>query len=123
MKTAQYKSNGGTVTVIIKSGYAQPAAYSLLLWDPAGKQVLQEQNDDLNSADGATYTLPLPNDVNDGRLIDVGITFTITPPINDYSGEVIVMQDNSQIGSDSVSGSTADQTKTIKLLVKIEKGG
>ena len=123
MKIAQFKSDGGPITAVIKGGYAQPAQFTLYLWDPSGENILQQMKGNLNSADGATFTLPLPNDDNDGRLIDVVITFTMIPPINNYSGQVTVLQDNSEIGGDSQSGITHNLTETIKLLVKLVKAG
>lgn len=121
METAKFNKNGGPIEVEIKAGYAQPGTYSLFLWEANINKVIFEKPGNFINTDDDKYQLPLPIKDNDGRIIDVGITFVLTPPIEDYYAEVIVTQDGEIIGKDSVQGSSSEQTKSIKLLIQLEK--
>lgn len=121
METAKFKKSGGPIEVEIKAGYAQPGTYSLFLWEANVNEVIFEKKGNFINTDDDKYQLPLPNEKNDGRIIDVGITFVLTPPIEDFYGEVIVTQDGEIIGKDSVQGSSSEQTKSIKILIQLEK--
>ena len=120
MQTVKFKKNGGPITVEIRAGYAQPGSYSLFLWEANVNKIVFEAKGNFINTDDDKYQLPLPNDVNDGRIIDVVIILVITPPINNYYVEVIVEQDKVVIGKEFLGGSSVDPTKTIKLLVKME---
>lgn len=121
MQIAKFKKNGGPIIVDIRAGYAQPGTYSLFLWEANVNKIVLEAKGNFINNDDDKYPLPLPNDLNDGRIIDVGLTFVITPPINNYYAEVIATQDGTIIGKDFLGGSTTDPTKSLKLLVKLQK--
>lgn len=121
MQIAKFKKGGGTITVEIRGGYAQPGSYSLFLWEANVNKIVLEAKGNFINTDDDKYSLPVPNEANNGRIIDVGITFVLTPPINNYYGEVIVSQDGIVIGKDFQGGSSTDQTLSLKLLVKLEQ--
>ena len=119
METAKYKKDGGTIFAEIKSGYAQPGSYSMFLWEANENRVIvKHEGNFINTADDK-YKLPEPIVENNGRIVDVGVTFKITPPIKDYFAEVIITQDGNKIGGDQQKGTTDEQTKSLKLLVQL----
>lgn len=121
MQTAKFKKGGGAIMVEIRGGYAQPGSYSLFLWEANVNKVVFEARGNFINTDDDKYSLPKPNESNDGRIIDVVITFVLTPPINNYYAEVIVSQDGNVIGKDFQGGTSTDQTLSLKLLVKLEQ--
>lgn len=123
MQTAKFKKNGGPIIVDVRAGYAQPGSYTLFLWEANVNKIVFEAKGNFINTDDDKYPLPLPNDANHERIIDVGITFAITPPINNYYAEVIITQDGTIIGKDFLGGSTTDPTKSLKLLVMLQKEG
>jgi hypothetical protein len=121
METAKFKKNSGVISVEIKSGFAQPGSYSILLWEANTNQVLHKYEGNFINTDDDKFELPLPVADNDGRIIDAGVTFKITPPVSDYFAEIIVIQDGNKIGGDQEQGKTDDQTKSLKLLVQLQQ--
>ena len=120
MQTAKFKKSGSPLMVEIRGGYAQPGSYSLFLWEANVNKVVFEAKGNFINTDDDIYSLPLPVEANNGRIIDVGITFVITPPIDNYYAEVIVTQDGTVIGKDFRGGSSTDRTITLKLLISLE---
>lgn len=119
METAKFKKDGGAIFAEIKSGYAQPGSYSIFLWEANENRVIVKHEGNFINTDDDKYKLPEPIVENNGRIVDVGITFKITPPIKDYFTQVIITQDGNKIGSDQQQGTTEEQTKSLKLLVQL----
>ena len=122
MQTANFKKDGGAISVEIKSGFAQPGSYSIFLWEANSNRVLNKYEGNFINTDDDKFELPLPVTDNDERIIDAGITFKMTPPVSDYFAEIIVTQDGHKIGGDQEQGKTDDQTKSLKLMVKLQQG-
>ncbi len=119
METAKYKKDGGTIFAEIKSGYAQPGSYSIFLWEANVNQVVERHEGNFINTDDDKYKLPEPIVENDGRIVDVGVTFILTPPIKDYFAELIITQDGNKIGGDQEQGKTDERTKSLKLMVQL----
>jgi len=120
MKTAKFNKNGGTIIAEITCGYAQPGAYTLLLWEANENKIVMEKKGNFINPDDDSYELPLPSKDNDGRLVDCLITIVITPPIKDYQADLTISQDENILGSETASGQSDGATVTVELFVKLE---
>lgn len=121
MEIAQFKIDGGAIFVEVKSGYAQPGSYSLFLWEANENKVIQKNEGNFINSDADKYQLPQPNSENNNRIVDVGLTFVLTPPIKYYFAELIITQDGNKIGGDQEQGATDDRTKSLKLMVQLQQ--
>jgi hypothetical protein len=119
MEIAKFKKTGGAIFAEVKSGYAQPGSYSLFLWEANENRVIQKNEGNFINNDDDKYQLPQPNTQNKDRIVDVGVTFVLTPPIKDYFAELIITQDGNKIGGDQEQGATDDRTKSLKLMVQL----
>ena len=119
METAKFNKNGGAIFAEIKSGYAQPGSYSMFLWEANENRVIVKHEGNFINTDDDKYKLPEPIVENDGRIVDVGVTFILTPPIKDYFAELIITQDGNKIGGDQEQGTTDERTKSLKLMVQL----
>jgi len=119
MEIVKFKKSGGPLYVEVIGGEAQPGSYSLFLWEADGNKIAFEVHGNFLSPDDDTHKLPLPNEANNGRTIDVGITFVITPPIKNYYAELKITQDDKIIGKVFTEGTTDKTTITILLKAKL----
>ena len=123
MNHASFNENGRPVVAEIRSGFAQPGSYTLLLWEAgANVVVMRKDGNFINSADDA-YPLPTPNQHNDGRIVQGVATLVITPPISDYNVDLIISQDGNVLGGDTASGSNASGAVQVTLFVELHSGG
>ena len=123
MNHASFNENGGPVVAEIRSGFAQPGSYTLLLWEAdANVVVMRKDGNFINSADDA-YPLPTPNQHNDGRIVQGVATLVITPPISDYSVALIISQDGNVLGGDTASAGNASGAVQVTLFVKLRSAG
>lgn len=123
MNTATFNVTGGPVVAEVRSGFAQPGSYVLLLWEADANVVVSENPGNfINTADDA-YPLPTPNQHNHRRIAECVSTVVITPPINDYQVDLIISQDGQVIGGDSASGTNASGAVTVDLFVQLIAGG
>ncbi len=83
--------------------------------------VVKKYKGNFINSDDDNYSLPQPNDTNNGRILDCMANFVITPPINDYHVEMIVTQDGIEIGKDSYTGNSTAQNVNVKLLIQLEQ--
>jgi hypothetical protein len=119
MNQARFNINGGPIIAEVRSGFAQPGSYGLLLWEADANVVVMERRGNfINSADDA-YKLPTPNEHNDHRVLQCLVTLAITPPIKDYRAELIVSQDGNVLGGDSDAGSNASGVINTTLFVQL----
>lgn len=121
METSKFKKDGGAIYAEVKAGYAQPGSYTIFLWEANANRVVEKYEGNFINTDDDKFKLPEPIKENNGRIVDVGITFKIVPPIKDYFAEVIITQDGNKIGGDEQQGITNEQTKSLKLLVQLVK--
>jgi hypothetical protein len=119
MEIAKYKKNSGAIYAEVKAGFAQPGSYSIFLWEANVNQVVEKYEGNFINTDDDKFKMPEPIAENNGRIVDVGVTFKIIPPIKDYFAEVIITQDGNKIGSDQQQGTTNEQTKSLKLIIQL----
>ncbi|HEX8321562.1 hypothetical protein [Longimicrobium sp.] len=123
MKTATFNPNGGPIIAEVTPGSAAVGSYTILLWEAnANLVVMRRDGNFINTADDA-YTLPEPNEHNDGRIVECIATVVITPPVDTYNVDLVIRQDGNEIGGDSASGSDASGTVTVDLFVQLNGGG
>jgi hypothetical protein len=123
MNTVQFDVQGGPVIAEVRSGFAQPGSYTVLLWEAdANLVVMRRDGNYINTADDA-YPLPTPNQHNHRRMVECISTVVITPPVTDYRIDLVIMQDGQDIGGDSAAGSNASGAVTVDLFVELQSGG
>lgn len=120
MKTVKFKKDGGPIVAEIKCGYAQPGAYTLLLWEANVNQVVMKKKGNYLNPDDDSYELPIPNEQNHGRILDCLTTVVITPPIKDYQVDLEISQDGKILGVETASGQSDAITVLVELFVKLE---
>ncbi|HYW11915.1 MAG TPA: hypothetical protein VE871_08160 [Longimicrobium sp.] len=123
MNTVRFDVQGGPVIAEVRSGFAQPGSYTVLLWEAdANLVVMRRDGNYINTADDA-YPLPTPNQHNHRRMVECISTVVITPPVIDYRIDLVIMQDGRDIGGDSAAGSNASGAVTVDLFVELQAGG
>jgi hypothetical protein len=120
METAIFKKNGGPIFAGIKSLHAISGNYTLYLWKSKLDHLVMMQKGNLTNTDGIKYEMPLPNEVNDQRIIDVFVSLDVSPPKTDYNIELEVTQDGYVIGRNSQAGQSVDKVKILNLQLKLE---
>lgn len=120
MKIVKFKKDGGPIFAEVTCGYAQPGAYTLLLWEADENTIVMEKKGNFINADDDSYELPGPNEDNDGRILDCLSTVVITPPIKDYKIDLKVSQDNEALGKETASGQSDLPTVSVELFIKLE---
>jgi hypothetical protein len=123
MKTATFNPSGGPIIAEIRSGFAQPGSYTLLLWEAGANVVVMRRDGNfINSADDS-YRLPQPNEHNHQRLVQGIATIAIVPPLTDYQVDLIVSQDGHVLGGDTARGSNASGGVPVTLFVQLVSAG
>lgn len=120
MQTATFDPAGGPLAAEVTSGFAQPGAYTLLLWN-ASRVVLEEKGD--FASGGGAHPLPAPASANHGRIAEAVVTVIATPPIGDYSVALTITQDGKTLGAATASGSGASGSVTSDLFVELAAEG
>jgi len=119
MNTATFNVTGGPIVAEVRSAFAQPGSYGILLWEADSNEVVMEKRGNfLNDADDA-HDLPTPNQQNHRRLVQCLVTLAITPPITDYRVDLIISQDGNVLGGDSDPGSNASGVVNSTLFVQL----
>lgn len=115
MKTVQFNPAGGPITAEVRSGFAQPGSYTLLVWD--ANQVVMEKNGSFINPDNDSYALP--NGDNDRRIVECIATVVITPPVTNYQVDLVISQDGEALGGDTAADSNASGAVPVDLFVQL----
>jgi hypothetical protein len=121
MKTVPYNPAGGPITAEIRSGFAQPGSYTLLLWKADANQILMEKNGNFINPDDDAYELP--GDDNNRCIVECVATVVVTPPVTDYRVDLVISQDGQVLGGDTAAGSNASGVVPVDLFVQLIAGG
>jgi hypothetical protein len=123
MKTAQFKITSGKITGKIINGYAHGGSYNFILWDKDRKTVIKEKEGDFLPGDPCSIELPLPNQDNNGRILECISTITIIPPLKDFNVSLEVQQDGKQFGEkDTHQGTSTSSSVDSDLFIKLIAG-
>lgn len=125
METITFNTEGGPLVAEVSSGFAQPGFYVLQLWNAGVNQVvMREQGNFINDDDDA-YTLPTPNELNDGRVIQAVVTLTILPLADSgdpqYNVTLTLSQDGAELGKVSVSNTTTQHTVLVNVFATLQQ--
>ena len=125
METITFNEEGGPLVAEVSSGFAQPGAYTLKLWEKGLNQVLMREEGNFINADDDHYTLPVPNELNDGRVIQSLFSLTILPVSGlggdpQYNVVLTISQDGQELGSVSQSDSTTAHTVIVNLFATLK---
>lgn len=122
MQTVTFNPGGGPLVADIRCGFAQPGAYTLLLWESNQNLVVMEKRGNFINADDDAYELPTPTAQNDGRLAECIATVVVTPPIKDYVVSLVISQDGRELGADTATGQSDGGVVPIDLFVNLRAG-
>lgn len=118
---------GQPLQVHVTFGFAQVGAYSLFLWDKNGstKEMIGEGVNTDNVPDEFPLTQQSP--YYDGRILDC-IATVINPnpqPGDQFSVDMIVMQNGAELGRISDSGAIASKSISLRLAARLtmKQGG
>lgn len=100
MKIAEFDPKGGDIKVDIKSGFAKPGNYILVLWEKDDKTEVKKWEGKFSNPTDGSHFLPTPTKEHDGRLINCSATFTKVSSDKDYQLEVVVSQDGNVLAKD-----------------------
>lgn len=122
MNTVQFDPDGGPIVAEVRSGFAQPGSYSLLLWEAdANLIVMRRDGNFINAADDASK-LPAPNEHNHRRIVECVATVVITPPINNYQVDLVIMQDGRVLGGDTAAAQATPGAVSVDIFVELSAG-
>jgi hypothetical protein len=123
MNTVQFDPSGGPIVAEVRSGFAQPGSYSLLLWEAdANLIVMRRDGNFINAADDA-YKLPAPNEHNHRRLVECLATVVVTPPLNNYQVDLVISQDGRVLGGDTAAAEATPGAVSVDIFVELSAGG
>ncbi len=120
MKTVQFDSTLGGLSVNIACGFAQQGSYTITAWKGKNSTIIGRGNffdpsDDLFSLPGN------PADY-DGQVIQCVATIGLIPPIRNYSALMEVMQNGARIGFDIAAGESTDPAVTRPIFLTLKAG-
>jgi len=119
MKIVKFNKSGGPIIAEVTCGHAQPGAYTLLLWEADKNKIVMEKKGNFINPDDDSYKLPVPNEGNNGRIIDCLSTVVITPPIQDYQIGLQITQDGKVLEEEIASGRSDQYTISVEMFVKL----
>ncbi len=119
MKIVGFNKSGGPIIAEITCGHAQPGAYTLLLWEADENKIVMEKKGNFINPDDDSYELPIPNEENNGRILDCLSTVALTPPSQDYQIGLKIIQDGNVLEKETASGSSAQPTISVEQFVKL----
>jgi hypothetical protein len=119
MKIVEFNKSGGPIKAEVTCGHAQPGAYTLLLWEADKNTIVMEKKGNFINPDDDSYELPIPNEGNNGRIIDCLSTVVITPPIQYYEIGLQITQDGKVLEEEIVSGSSKQSTISVEMFLKL----
>lgn len=120
MKTIQFDPNGGALSANVRSGFANPGAYTLMLWEKSSSAKAQPDRvgdfiDDTND----THALAGSAADNDGRIVESIVTLSPPPGTTQYAVTLRILQDGALLDDVSFSGETQQPSVTVDLFARL----
>lgn len=120
MDPVKFNKLGGAISVEVISKNNQAGSYTILLWEAnVNLVVIKRKGNFINDADDK-YELPLPVEMNNGRIIDFIVTLITPLSLRSYDIEVIVTQDGKTIGFFRDSGTSLSSTISVEIMAVLE---
>ncbi len=121
MKTVRFNPSGGPLSAEVRSGHAQPGSYLLRLWAADDNTILlSKEGNFINTADDE-YGLPDPPEANDRRIVQAFAVLALTPPVGDYSVDLVIHQDGAELGREAASGQSENTSLPVNLFLKLTR--
>jgi hypothetical protein len=114
-----FDSDGGEVIVTLTCGQAQMGTYTLRLWTPDGKTVLNKGRGSFFDEEEDVYPLPKPTADNDRRLLQCRARVWLIQGNPHYGVFMTVTQDGLRIGEVSEEGETDEVTVIVDLRARL----
>jgi hypothetical protein len=120
MTTAMFDPAGGPLVVEVLSAQAQPGSYTILLWEAEVNHVVFTARGNFLNPDDDAHELPGACTDHEGRMAEVLATVVVTPPIDEYSVSLRVMQDDRELARETQAGEGVPLgTVTVDLFIEL----
>ena len=121
MDTIFFDPKGETLVAEVRSGFANPGSYSLILWEKnSNKKAMPDRFGNFINADDDRHALPKPLSSNDGRIVESFVVVSPPKGSKDYFASLRVLQGTQVLGDISVSGQSDNPTVTIDLFALLQ---
>jgi hypothetical protein len=115
MKTVQFSPRGGTLQFRLKSGYMQPAVFSLFLWAKNDSTPRDLGGGVLLDGHPTTVSPPLQAKDYKDKIVQAVVTVSLVNGKR-YAPEIQLLQDGVEIGSDEVDKTTTRHSIGVQFL-------
>ena len=119
MKTIRFDGDGGDLFADVRSGFANPGSYTLILWAKDTNDRVMERSGNFINADDDVYRLEGDAAANDGRIVEAFITVSPPKGATEYFVSLRVVQDQQLLDEISFAGETDQPTITIDLFARL----
>ena len=116
--TVHYTPTGGSLSALVRCGFANPGSYGLTLLGPGATTMVQQWKADFGTVALNTHVLGAASDQN-GRVLDVIASVGLLDPTKSYSVFLTVIQDEKELGTVSETGTGTGLTKLVELIVML----
>lgn len=121
MQTVPFDRAGGPLFAELRSGFANPGSYTLILWErDSNEKAMPDRTGNFINCDDDVYRLdgesPAPND---GRIVEAFVTVSPPPGERRYAVTLRILQNDHLLGDVSYSGETDLPTVTIDLFARL----
>ncbi len=120
METARYDAAGGPIRIEIASGFAQPGAYQLFIWEANRNSNSQLGQGNFISSEDDVFQLSA-SPAQNGRILQCIATVN---PVGDGGRFAVTMdveQDGRRLASDTVAGQAPLPTVTLQVFIQLEE--
>jgi hypothetical protein len=121
METILFDRKGDALVAEVRSGFANPGSYALILWEKnSNAKAMPDRFGNFINADDDTHMLPKPLASNDGRIIESFVVVSPPKGSKDYFASLRIFQGTRILGDISLSGQSNDPTVTLDLFALLQ---
>lgn len=120
MQTIRFEKTGGPVRVDVRSGWANPGAYELIIWAANSNKKVKQMAGNFLNADDDRYDLPGLAAVQDGRIVEAFVSIAPLSEDGRYFASLLFSQDGRILADVSFGGTTKEHTVTLDLFARLE---
>lgn len=100
MRIARFDATGGPVLCAVTPAPKRDGAYEVKLWSATEDVVLERWHGNFIDSSDDVHALPLPNEVHDGRAVELVATVAVPPGTGPCTVFLIVLQDGRELERD-----------------------
>ena len=118
-QTVHFVPTGGSLSVRVASGFAEPGSYSLDVLEQDETTVATQFRANFGSAAQNTHQIPGTAAQSDGRVLDLVASVGLLDATGAFAVHLTVLQDGTQLGTASDVGTATGLTHTSELIVAL----